>query len=160
MQLGSPIAIGFPAELDDLYEFTPRPPLPGPPDGPITEAEFRDHFYNSKARHHTWTRAQKCRFFGTDCSAVQSLPKRKEALELEDAKRGYFYGLYARERRCFAWVAGYFLACQVPSIVFFFLWLFQWEHTADLQGASVPASLSVALTCCWLAYIIESREKS
>ncbi|KAK3613083.1 hypothetical protein LTR56_028081 [Elasticomyces elasticus] len=45
-----------------------------------------------------------------------------------------FWGILAQERRYFAWVLGYFLLTLVPSLVFFFMWLFRWSHVNDLQN--------------------------
>jgi hypothetical protein len=35
-------------------------------------------------------------------------------------------------------------------VIFFFLWLYQWGHGSDMQGASVPVNLSLSLTMGFL----------
>nr|POE77904.1 hypothetical protein CFP56_09547 [Quercus suber] len=57
---------------------------------------------------HTWCRYQHRRkFFGqVNTTAIESLPKRRQGLEMHDGKREIFWGIYAREHRCFAWVLG------------------------------------------------------
>ena len=65
---------------------------------------------------------------------------------MDDGQRERFWGLYARERICLAWVGAYALIANLPGMIFVFLWLFQWHHSVDLQGASTLAQISVALS--------------
>lgn len=150
VSLGSPTKIDFPLDDNTEYEFSPCPmdSISRPPDGPITAGEFHDHFYRACYPCHTWHQHQRQRrlFSQLNTSAIQSLPKRKQELETHDGKREVFWGIYARERRCFAWVLGYGCLCNLPGVIFFFLWLFRWGHVSDLQNASVPVGLSLSLT--------------
>jgi fatty acid desaturase len=81
-----------------------------------------------------------------DTDAVQKLPKRKAALELQDGKRGFFWGLLIREKRSDLVISLYVLLFNIPGLVFFFLWLFVWGHDSDLQNAAVPVLTSLSLT--------------
>ena len=92
-------------------------------------------------------------FNTNDDYVLRALPKRKEMLEMADGKREYFWGIYAKERRCFRWVAAYATLANVPGLVFVFLWLFQWKHAGDLQGATVLAQVSMALSIAFVGAI-------
>lgn len=91
--------------------------------------------------------------------AIDVLPKRIDPLRLEDGKREIFWGIYARERRSFARIATYGLLANLPSIVFFFLWLLQWKHASDLNAAAVPFVLTMSLLALALVLLLESREQ-
>lgn len=78
---------------------------------------------------------------------------------MDDGEREYFYGLYARERRSFFRVMIYMSLCNVPGVVFFFLWLFKWGHDSDLQNASIPVMLSLSFTLGFVMLVYESRER-
>jgi len=92
-------------------------------------------------------------FNTNDDYVLKALPKRKQVLEMGDGKREYFWGIYAKERRCFRWVAAYAVLANVPGLVFVFLWLFQWKHASDLQGATVLAQVSIALSVAFVGAI-------
>ena len=87
---------------------------------------------------------------------MESMPKRDRVV-VEDGrgeKMETFWGLAAREKRCFFRVCVYGAACMTPSIAFAFAWLCSWGHAGDLQNASVPAVLSLGLlTVLWAAVV-------
>lgn len=56
-----------------------------------------------------------------------------------------FWGLVARERRSTARVMLYTFASLVPSLVFAFGWMFAWDHSGDLQNASVPFTITCSM---------------
>ena len=91
-------------------------------------------------------------------AAIARLPKRKTPLNMHDGNRELFWGIYARERRSIARVLAYGTLANVPGIVFFFLWLFRWDHASDLQNAAVPVGMSLSLTMLFVALLFESRE--
>lgn len=129
----------------DDYAFQPRPVRPMPP---IGRDEFEDRFYTyCQNCRHWWHQEQRARWnlCINDCYAIARLPKKKAALEMNDGKREEFFGLYVRERRSDAMVRIYVSLANVPGIVFFFLWLFRWDHGSNLSDAVVP--LTVSLTC-------------
>ncbi|KAI5366686.1 hypothetical protein Slin14017_G043260 [Septoria linicola] len=137
---GEPAKLDHPLETDSKYDFNPKPISPGPPIGPIAEREFRDYFY------------KHCE------PSIQVLPKRLSELHFDDGNREAFWGLYAIERISFAWVAAYFCLVNAPSVVYFFLWLFYWRHDSDVQGASVPVSLSLTLTAMFIGLVLASKK--
>jgi hypothetical protein len=92
-----------------------------------------------------------------DDYVLKALPKRRQVLEMADGKREYFWGIYAKERRCFRWVAVYAVMANVPGLVFVFLWLFRWGHAEDLQGATVLAQVSIALSVAFVGAIWADR---
>lgn len=53
----------------------------------------------------------------------------------------------------------YATLCNVPGVLFFFLWLFQWKRASDLQNASTPVMLSLSLTLGLVMLVYESRER-
>jgi hypothetical protein len=73
-------------------------------------------------------------------------------------KREEFWGIFAQERRSFIWVFSYFLAAMSPSIAFFLIWLFPLGHGADLQNASVPISMTIALLSVLVCVVWNDRE--
>ncbi|KAF7186304.1 hypothetical protein HII31_12379 [Pseudocercospora fuligena] len=154
------VKIDFPSKDDLAYDFKPRPIAPSPPHGPITKHEFHDRFYKSCEDCHSWHwhRRKMLRFKLIDRDAVDRLPKRKAAIDLADGKREEFWGLIARERRIFARVL---LMCglwNIPSGIFFWLWIFKWDHPADLQNAIVPMTVTLAITGLYVVMIYEDRE--
>lgn len=92
--------------------------------------------------------------------AIKVLPKRKEALEMEDGKREFFWSLLLRERRSVPLVLAYVCLFNAPGVVFFLLRLFQWQHTSDLQNASVPVLTSLTLTIGFVGWLLQSRDES
>jgi hypothetical protein len=59
-----------------------------------------------------------------DQEAIKVLPKRRMALEMQDGKREYFWGLLVRERRSSTILFAYIYLFNLLSVIFFFLWLF------------------------------------
>ncbi|USW54890.1 hypothetical protein Slin15195_G082090 [Septoria linicola] len=161
---GEPAKLDYPLETDSKYDFNPKPISPGPPIGPIAEREFRDYFYKHcepcNFVNRSWKRLIQHRILNTPIhnSAIQVLPKRLSELHFDDGNREAFGGLYAIERISFAWVAAYFCLVNAPSVVYFFLWLFYWRHDSDVQGASVPVSLSLTLTAMFIGLVLASKK--
>ena len=145
----------FPPNSNLEYEFQPRPMEPQPP---IDDHEFRMRFYHSCEEPHSWHRHQCNRFSTSDKQAITVLPKRTQALDLEGDERTDFWGIYARERRAFLWVAIYFFLCNVPGMLFFFVWLFGLKHKMDLQDGTTLLGISVTLTFGFIALLYESRD--
>lgn len=88
-----------------------------------------------------------------DTDAIEALPKLKTAIELEDGKRELFWGLLVKEKRSDLMVLIYMTIFNIPSLLFFFLWLFLWGHDSDLQNASVPALTSMSLTIGFVGWL-------
>jgi hypothetical protein len=146
------------------YDFSPRPPEYLPPDGPISHDEFNFHYYHDLCpSYFSWTRWFAASYFTStgpsiaSRTALDAVPERTSALNKEDGKRELFYGLYAKEARSAFRVVMYISLCNLPSVVFFFLWLYQWRHGSDLQGAAVPVNLSLSLTLGFLGWLYWTR---
>lgn len=153
VERSEPICVSFPADTDLMYDCESSPPETRPPEGPISQGEFRDRFYQCYACH-SWHRHRRRIFLDLDeDSALKALPKRKQELEMEDGQREIFWGIYAQERRCFGWVCAYAALANAPGFIFFFLWLFHWKHGSDLQGASVLAQISISLSIVFVGAI-------
>lgn len=63
-----------------------------------------------------------------------------------DYKPDHFFGLLATDSRCHRRRASYVVFGNLFGIIFLFVWIFGWDHPLDLQSASVPVGISVALT--------------
>lgn len=159
---GARLKVAFPEQGDVEYDFAPRVQNPAPPDGPVSSDEFRDHYYlpdcpslYSWRRYHLRFRGH---FMKIAREALEAVPKRHTQVNMDDGLTELFYGLYAKERRSFVRVAVYACLCNLPGVVFFFLWLFHWGHGADLQNASVPLTLSLSLTLGFAAVVFGTRD--
>lgn len=144
--MAGPQSLGFPPHNEPRYEFDPSPIKPEPPDGPISKDEFNHHFYGHCNPCHLWRnwyrRDRTRRLNGQPRNtALASLPKRTEELEMGDGIRETFWGIYAKERRALAITMFYTALLTMPSVIFFAFWLSKWGHPADLQNASVPLTI-------------------
>ena len=159
---GARVDIGFPDDNDQMYQFLPRKPSPPPPNGPITREQFYDHYYLDQCPSlHNWRRYQlsyRGHFNQANRVALDAVPKRLIRINMDDGVDEHFFGLYAKEERSFRHVAVYAFLCNMPGLVFFFLWLFQWQHGSDLQNASVPLTLSLSLTLGFTAAVFGTRD--
>jgi hypothetical protein len=160
--LGARLKIAFPEPTDPLYDYLPKPldALRLPPHGPISHDEFHLHYYYqafpSLFSWERWHRGQ-IGLSLVEKEALEAAPKRVVKLDMQNGKREYFYGLYAKEARSALRVAIHMSLCCSPGVIFFFLWLFQWGHGADLQGAAVPVQLSLTLTAGYLGVLYWTR---
>jgi hypothetical protein len=159
---GAPVDVGFPDDNDQMYHFLPRKPTPPPPNGPISKEQFQDHYYLDHCPClYDWKRYQlsyRGHFSKANRVALDAVPKRLVRINMDDGVDEHFYGLYAKEERSFLRVAIYALLCNLPGVIFFFLWLFQWQHASDLQNASVPLTLSLSLTLGFAAVVFGTRD--
>ena len=129
------------------------------PDLLITRHEFHKRFYNTCEKPSCWHLPwHKCVKFRTGSHALAVVPKRIRPLEMGYDKREKFWGIFAQEQRSVIWVFCYFLLVMSPSISFFFSWLFPWGHRGDLQNASVPVGLTVALLSIFVGVVWSDRE--
>jgi hypothetical protein len=164
--LGAPLEINiFPKHDDSDYLFEPRWPSPAPPHGPISVEEFRDHYYlNDCPSLYTWARYQR-RYHGhfnkVVREALESFPKKKNTqINMEDGVSERFYGLHAKEQRSAFRVTVYACLCNLPGVIFLFLWLFQWGHDYDLQNASQLLTLSLSFTLGFAAIVFGTRDST
>ena len=159
---GARLHIGFPRSNDQMYHFLPRKPSPPPPNGPISREQFQDHYYLDHCPSmHEWRRYQlgyRGHFNKVNRVALDAVPKRLVQINMDDGVDEHFFGLYAKEERSFFRVAVYACLCNLPAVIFFFLWLFRWGHRADLQNALVPLTLSLSLTLGFAAVVFGTRD--
>lgn len=159
---GARVDIGFPHDNDKMYHFSPRKPSPPPPNGPISKEQFQDHYcldhYPSLCDWRRYQLRYRGHFNKVSRVALDAVPKRLVQINMDDSVNEHFYGLYAKEERSFFRVAIYACLCNVPGIIFFFLWLFQWGHGSDLQNASIPLTLSLSLTLGFAAVVFGTRD--
>lgn len=132
----------------------------GPPLGPICEGEFRRYYYNppedSYSPRMLWRFEQQARLLDnlkSDTRYIAVLPKKIKELNMRDGNREVFWGLYAVEEVGFLWFVGYTLLCVSPGVIFFFLWLLQWQHASDLQNAVVPLALTFTFLALFRAIL-------
>jgi hypothetical protein len=159
---GARVDVGFPDDNDQMYHFLPRKPTPPPPNGPITKEQFQDHYYLDHCPClYDWKRYQlsyRGHFNKANRVALDAVPKRLVRINMDDGVDEQFYGLYAKEERSFLRVAIYAFLCNLPGVIFFFLWLFQWHHASDLQNASSLLTLSLSLTIGFAAVVFGTRD--
>lgn len=160
--LGARLKIAFPEPTDPLYDYMPKPleSLQLPPHGPISPDEFRLHYYYQVCPSLlSWERWHRRRtgLSLVEKEAFEVAPKRVVKLDMQDGRREKFYGLYAKEARSALRVAIHMAVCCLPGVIFFFLWLYQWGHGADLQGAAVPVQLSLTLVAGYLGVLYWTR---
>lgn len=148
----------FPPDADphrSEYKYSPRPMDPEPP---ITKHEFHKRFYHTcdqPSTLHVW---HDCHgLCNPHDHALATVPKRTRALEMGYEKREDLWGIFAQERRSFAWIFSYFMLAMSPSMVFVFTWMFAWGHESDLQCASVPLALTVSLLALFVGVIWSDR---
>ncbi|KAH6714487.1 hypothetical protein BKA61DRAFT_481825 [Leptodontidium sp. MPI-SDFR-AT-0119] len=144
--------VPLPPHTDKLYEYIPKP---AENDRPVSKHEFKHRFYACsrrcvlpKAYHKCWRPNSRSTY------VVDRIPKRLIYLERGGDTRGRLWGLRAREVRSLLGVVIYHLLLLIPAVVFWFLWLFAWDHGGDLQNASVPLFTAVALIGTFWACMI------
>jgi hypothetical protein len=138
----------MPPESDPEYLYIPKPRRLADPMPPIDPHEFETRFYScyrGGQRHkHIFFSCNK-KFCRPDDDGIERIPKRTKALATGIPKRGYFWGLNARENISFVMVAIYNFLLLVMPFAFWICWLSVWKHPGDLQNASVPTAVVAAL---------------
>jgi hypothetical protein len=135
-------------EDDPEYVYVPKPRKLLDPMPPIDPHEFETRFYScyrgGKRHKHMFLScySKVCR---PNNDGLQRIPKRIKPLAVGVPVRGHFWGLQAKENISFFMVAFYnFLLLALP-FVFWMCWLFVWNHSGDLQNASIPLAIVAAL---------------
>ncbi|KAI9687189.1 MAG: hypothetical protein M1820_010505 [Bogoriella megaspora] len=149
-----PLERGFPKPQNLDYEFLPKPIDHVPP---ISPTQFYHNFYACLHKKSRFCRMHRCKTISEASSeAVLRLPKRQSALLLGSDDSETFFGIYAREIPAAYMVMGYnILALTLPTC-FFFVWQFALGHPGDLQNASIPLGLTIALLAIFWSTFIES----
>jgi hypothetical protein len=121
---------------------------------PIGRHQFYDRFHACHNPRRIFHFHHRCRNFNKCARDLLKLfPKCKSTLIEDSDKQEAFWGIVAREQPSVFRLLLYNFACASPCIIFFFMWLFQWGHSGDLQNASVPLSIMVAsLSVFWSIY--------
>jgi hypothetical protein len=144
----APVESEFPDSNNLQYHYEPKPMRPVPP---ITAHEFSRRFhacYRPRPHLHSWF--HRCNRPCSSRNVLPLIPQRNARLEVCGEQREEFWGILARERRSFFRVAIYNGICILPCVIFFFMWLFAWGHTSDLQNASAPLIVTfTALAMFW-----------
>lgn len=148
----------YPTETDaeyNEYHFNPR----GMTRPPITVHQFNQLFYDcydeNTLKHflHSFWPLSNCRVVNhLSEELLDYMPKRDREVrpEAQVTRVENFWGIVAREERSAFRVLIYMLMSLVPSTWFIFAWLFSWGHSEDLQGATVPITISLAaLSMVW-----------
>jgi hypothetical protein len=133
----------YPEENEYDYIFEPRPmSMP-----PIPPKEFTRRFYACYGCPPIPAIFHQCKRFTEHCKdTLDRFPKCRFEFDIsKGGSRDKFWGIYAHEDIAFARVAVYNLLCMAPPLVFFFEWLLGWKHTGDLQDASIPLFVMLAL---------------
>ncbi|KAH9893104.1 hypothetical protein F4778DRAFT_749708 [Xylariomycetidae sp. FL2044] len=141
----------FPPAQDTRYSFRPRPM----PVNPIPAEIFKDLFYGCYDTKNPGHRLHlACHPIHSIADEImERLPKRDHPVITETYDGGRleeFWGLAAKERRSAFRVLLYLILCLLPTVAFLFAWLFGWGHVEDLQGATAPVAITLALmTFLW-----------
>jgi hypothetical protein len=153
---GSRISNYLPVAPHDIdYEFDRVVLMDGDP--PISQLEFRNMYracskpccwwfrftHNCNAPTNTYSPSSPLNR-PTDHS-LRLIPKKKTEWDIYENYRGEAWGLTPFELPCFIGFMAYFVLSVIVPIIFWALWLSIWNHKADLQNASVPALVTLAL---------------
>jgi hypothetical protein len=126
---------------------------------PISRHEFHTRFYacyQPRPSLHWFHKCIKgCR---SSQKTIDLLPKRRTFLEEGGDDREVFWGIYAREKPSILVVIVYNVVCLIPFLTFFFLWLFRWGHSGDLQNASVPIFISISMISVFWSVFLASLQ--
>jgi hypothetical protein len=140
----------LPPDHDDQYYYRPRPTY----SAPVTRHMFRHYFYGCYESDSLWHRlhtclplAPKCRIRNPAGEILEFFPKRDRpvATASQSEKVEVCYGIAARECRSFFRVVVYLCLIMAPAIWFVFAWLFMWGDRGDLQDATIPMTLVLAM---------------
>jgi hypothetical protein len=143
------------------YDFQPRPVVDMPP---ITKHEFKKRFYSCTPsffhlRCYRNCECVKLRKKAHNREIIDLLPKKLTRLDIGSDKKEQFWGLYARQEIQFCRVLVYNVMCISPMGWFFFMWLFVWGHDGDLQGASAPLMVMMALlSMFWVIFVVSIKQ--
>jgi hypothetical protein len=124
-------------------------------DPPILEHEFYERFYGCpNCMAAGFMLSHKCSHF---CPAtidrLDRIPKRVEPFELETQGQEDAWGLHAVEFISAVRVVLYHILALLGPLIFWYLWLWYWNHEADLQNASVPFFSMISLLSLFWALL-------
>lgn len=140
----------LPPDHDDEYHYRPRPTKTPP----VARHMFQHYFYGcyesdtlSHHLHKYLPVPSKCRIRNPAGELLDFFPKRDRpvATASQSEKVEVCYGIAARECRSFFRVVVYLCLIMSPAIWFVFAWLFMWGDRGDLQDATIPMTLVLAM---------------
>jgi hypothetical protein len=140
----------LPPDHDDEYYYRPRPTY----SAPVTRHMFNHYFYGCYESDSLWHRfhthlplAARCRIRNPANEMLDFFPKRDRPVSTasQSGKVEVCYGIAARECRSFLRIVVYLCLIMAPAFWFVFAWLFMWGDRGDLQDATVPLTLVLAM---------------
>ena len=133
----SQLTRGIPPHTESAYFYDPKPM---DAEIPISRHEFYDRFYGRVTSCQGTTLGAVSQRDGCDCGShetVDRIPQRIRGLDQESRKgrRPHVWGIVAREKKSRLKLLVWIILTSVPGYIFFFMWLFAWDHDS-LQDAS------------------------
>lgn len=130
---------------DPNYEYNPRPPNAEIP--PITPHEFELAFSSCSPRC-VFSPFHDCVELPTGTFAMERIPKRKSAFQLNASAPEFAWGLSAQHSISLVGVVAYHMLIFLGTVAFWAWWLRQ--HPDDLQNAAVPLTVvAVLISLFW-----------
>ncbi|KAF2801046.1 hypothetical protein K505DRAFT_412520 [Melanomma pulvis-pyrius CBS 109.77] len=151
----------YPDQGNRDYIYNPKPMAAMP----ISEHEFKKRFHACAppilCLRHPFRQSRMCKCTASRAKSHNDellvlLPKKISQLDEHSDQRETFWGLHAKQEPVFWRLLFYNLLCVAPSVVFFFLWIFWWDHPGDFQNASVPLSIMVPMLLFLWGYFFSS----
>jgi len=150
---------GYPHDIPrHLVHYRYRPTAQEPQewkDPPILPDEFYDRFYGcSNCMLLEMSYFHRCSHFcPVTIERVERIPKRTIPLELDAQGQEEAWGLHAVEYISTARVIAYHTVMLIGPLIFWALWLWYWNHKADLQNAIVPFTCMIPLLSMFWALL-------
>ena len=131
--------------MNEDYEYEPR--LSHPKELPISEHELEMSLSACESHcMHSWY--HDCYIIGNSTSAIERIPKRKSALEVESGALEFAWGLHAHFAISLVRLLLYHSFLFAGAIAFWAWW--QTKHLNDLQNASIPVlTMAAFITLFW-----------
>ncbi|GKT97673.1 nucleoside phosphorylase domain protein [Colletotrichum tofieldiae] len=148
----------FPEPSNIDYDFVPRHMMEDRMP-PVTPHEFYRRFYACRHARPALHFYHQCRPLGGGHSRdlLDLFPKKRSELEEGGDDRSVFWGIYAREAVSTRWVICYNLACALPLLAFFFMWVLR-QGADEIQNASVPISIMLAMLSMFWSVFFSSLQ--
>lgn len=116
------------------------------------------HACHHRRAEHTF-RWHRCRHTPTTSNeAIQSIPRRETALDVNIDHSEIFWGLHVKEKFSIFAIVVYNLIAMSLSFAFFFWWISD-SKEKDLSNGSVPATLTLAGLSLFWAIIVSMKEQ-
>jgi hypothetical protein len=127
---------------------------------PIPKHEFFKRFYAVKTQNLLYFfrlyRRKICK--GHSSEALSLFPQKVSILDENSVTREFFWGIYAREEICLCWVLFYNFICVLPTLAFFFVWLFKACKGEDMQDSSIPFTMMTGMLSIFWSVFLSSLQ--